>query len=146
MTIRKLFIFSIIISTIACKNRICTSQTLSNSDIKFIQSLKLLDTNENIIQFYSEYKKKNAGNFFTDKRMATYWIDPHNRSKDNVSFAFYPDIKSVDTIYYAGLTYCPYLLVTKNDNTQFKVLVEGSKKELKTFFETALNEWQQHKK
>ena len=77
--------------------------------------------------------------------MATYWIDPHNKSKDKVSFAFYPDIKSVDTIYYAGLAYCPYLLVTKKDNSRFKVLVEGSRQQLKTFFETALNEWRQHK-
>jgi hypothetical protein len=145
MTLRRIFIFSIIILTTACRNRIETGQTLSNADISFIQSLKLLDTSEKIIQFYSEYKKKNAGNFFTNKRMATYWIDPHNKSKDNVSFAFYPDIKSVDTIYYAGLTYCPYLLVTKNDNTQFKVLVEGSRQELKTFFETAIVEWRRHK-
>jgi hypothetical protein len=79
MTLRRLFILSIIILTTSCRHRIETAQTLSNADIDFIQSLKLLDTNEKIIQFYSEYKKKNAGNFSTDKRMATYWIDPHNK-------------------------------------------------------------------
>lgn len=69
----------------ACKNRIETYQTLGKTDIDVIKSLRLLDTNERIIQFYSEYKNKNAGNFFTDRRMATYWIDPHDKLKDHAN-------------------------------------------------------------
>ncbi|WP_456236429.1 DUF7710 domain-containing protein [Filimonas effusa] len=32
-------------------------------------------------EFYSEYKKSNAGNFFTDKQVAKYWINSRNKEK-----------------------------------------------------------------
>lgn len=126
-------------------NHIETGNSLSKSDIEFIQSLKLLDKDEKIYKFYSEFKKKNAGNFYTDKRIAKYWVDDRDKEKNQLSFAFYPDIKSIDTVYNAGTTYSPYMLVTKVDSTQFKVSVNGKKEEIKSFFEDALKMWQQHK-
>lgn len=126
-------------------NKIETNATLSKVDIEYIRSLKLLDTTEKIEKFYSEYTNKVAGNFFTDKRLANYWIDERDKSKDKIQFAYYKDIKSIDTVYYAGSTYCPYLLVTKTDSSQFKVCVEGKREEIKAFFEEALNKWTQFK-
>ena len=126
-------------------NHIETGNSLSKSDIEYIQSLKLLDMDEKIYKFYSEFKKKNAGNFYTDKRIAKYWVDDRDKEKNQLSFAFYPDIKSIDTVYNAGTTYSPYMLVTKVDSTQFKVSVNGKKEEIKSFFEDALKMWQQHK-
>ena len=126
-------------------NHIETGDSLSKSNIEYIQSLKLLDSDEKIYKFYSEFKKRNAGNFFTDKRIAKYWIDERDKKKDQLTFAFYKDIKSIDTVYNAGATYSPYMLVTKSDSTTFKVSVNGKKEEIKSFFEDALNTWQQHK-
>lgn len=51
----------------------------------------------------------------------------------------------IDTVYYAGLTYCPYMLVTKNDRTQFNVGAEGKREELEFFFQEAIQRWKQHK-
>lgn len=65
---------------ISC-NKIETNQTLDKEDLKYIKSLNLLSDGENIYKFYSEYKKNVAGNFFTDKRIATYWIDERNSKK-----------------------------------------------------------------
>lgn len=129
----------------SCSNHIETGSSLSRSDIEYIKKLKLLNEDEKIYKFYSEYKNKVAGNFFTNKRLATYWIDERNKEKDEISFAFYPDIKSIDTIYDAGLTYSPYMLVTKRDNSKFKVSVNGEKKDIKSFFEEALKQWELHK-
>lgn len=126
-------------------NHIETGDSLSKSDIEYIQSLKLLDKDEKIYKFYSEFKKKNAGNFFTDKRIVKYWIDERDKEKNQLSFAFYKDIKSIDTVYDAGATYSPYMLVTKSDSTTFKVSVGGNKEAIKSFFEDALNTWHQHK-
>ena len=126
-------------------NHIETGDSLSKSDIEYIQSLKLLDKDEKIYKFYSEFKKKNAGNFFTDKRIVKYWIDERDKEKNQLSFAFYNDIKSIDTVYDAGATYSPYMLVTKSDSTTFKVSVGGNKEAIKSFFEDALNTWHQHK-
>jgi hypothetical protein len=129
----------------SCSNRIETGDTLSQDDIKYMQGLNLLDKDEKVYKFYSEFKKKTAGNFFTNKRIAKYWIDDRNKEKNQVSFAFYPDIKSIDTFYNAGSTYCPYMLVTRSDSSQFKVCADGEKKDIKSFFEDAIMQWQQHK-
>lgn len=126
-------------------NHIETGDSLSKSDIEYIQNLKLLDKDEKIYKFYSEFKKKNAGNFFTNKRIAKYWIDERDRDKNQISFSFYQDIQSIDTVYYAGTTYSPYMLVTKSDSQQFKVSVNGKKDEIKSFFEEAIQQWKEHK-
>jgi len=143
MTVRNILLF-LFLSFIAC-NHIQTGRTLSKSDIERIQKLNLLDKDEKIYKFYSEFKSDAAGNFFTDKRLAKYWIDKNDKTKDQISFAYYPDIKSIDTVYNPGVTYSPYLLVTKNDGSQFKVCVDGNHEEIKEFFEEALNKWRQNK-
>ena len=125
--------------------RIETGNSLSASDLKYIKSLHLLDTNERLYKFYSEHTKKVAGNFYTDKRMAKYWIDERDSSKNEISSAFYSEIKSIDTVYYAGFTYCPYMLVTKKNGDYFKVCVEGKRNEIKAFFEEALQLWQNNR-
>ena len=143
MTFRSNLLFLLVV-LISC-NRIETGDTLNKTDIKRIQKLNLLDKDEKIYKFYSEFNNKVAGNFFTNKRLAKYWIDNKNKTKE-VSYAFYPDVKSIDTVYYAGATYCPFMLITKNDSSQFKVSVDGKREEIKKFFEEALNIWTQNKR
>ena len=43
-----------------------------------------------------------------------------------VASAFYSDIKSIDTVYNVDITYSPYMLVTKMDNSKFKVCVPSA--------------------
>lgn len=125
---------------ISC-NKIETNQTLDNEDLKYIKSLNLLSDGENIYKFYSEYKKNVAGNFFTDKRIATYWIDERNSKKNEINYAYYNEIEKIDTISYAGASYTPYILVTKTNGQTFKVSVDGDKKDIKAFFEGVIKEW-----
>jgi hypothetical protein len=143
MTINKTLFFLLLLLT-AC-NHIKTGDKLNSDDITRIQKLNLLGKNEKIYKFYSEFKRKVAGNFFTNKQLAKYWIDEKDKSKNEISFAFYKDIKSIDTVYNAGATYCPYMLITKKDNSQFKVCVDGKREEIKLFFEEALDEWNKSK-
>jgi hypothetical protein len=137
------WLFLVVLFLFSC-NRIETGDSLHPSDIAYIKKLNLLDSDETIYKFYSEARIKAAGNFFTNKRMAKYWIDDFNSEKDEVNFAYYPDIKSIDTVYYAGLTWCPYMLVTKTDGSKFKVCVEGRHEQIKSFFEDALKLWRQN--
>ena len=137
--------FVSLVLLVSC-NKIETNDTLNKSDISLIQDLNLIDENEKIIKFYSEYRKENSGNFFTNKRVAKYWIDKEDESKNVINSAFYKDIKSIDTIYNAGLTYCPNLMISKIDGTSFKVSVEGDKTEVKSFFEDLLKEWDKNKR
>jgi hypothetical protein len=131
---------------VACGNEIETADTLNKQDYDRLHSLNLLDTNERIYKFYSEFKKSVAGNFYTDKRLASYWLDEYDKSKNKIEFAFYKDILSIDTVYNAGLTYSPYMKITKKDFTSFKVCVEGSKQEITDFFNDAISKWEQYHK
>ena len=137
--------FVSLVLLVSC-NKIETNDTLNKSDISLIQDLNLIDENEKIIKFYSEYRKENSGNFFTNKRVAKYWIDKEDESKNVINSAFYKDIKSIDTVYNAGLTYCPYLMISKIDGTSFKISVEGDKTEVKSFFVDLLKEWDKNKR
>jgi hypothetical protein len=134
----------ILLIILAC-NHIETGENLQQKDIILIQQLGLLEKGETIFKFYSEDKAEVAGNFFTNNRIATYWIDETNKTKDSKSFAFYENIKSIDTVYNAGLTYSPNLLVKQKDGSTFRVSVNGSRKEIKAFFEDAIAQWSANK-
>lgn len=138
--------FCLLTSLSSCfNNKIETEKTLKPEVREYIQSLNLLDKDEPIYKFYSEFKKKVAGNFFTDRRMAKYWIDERDKTKNKIEFAYYPEILSIDTFYFAGATYCPYMLVKRKDNTAFKVSVDGKREDIKAFFEDAMQLWRQNK-
>jgi hypothetical protein len=122
-----------------------THKSLSKEQIKYIKSLGLLYEDEVIIKFYSEHTQKAAGNFFTDKRMAKYWIDKNDSSKNQRNSALYKEILNIDTVYSPGFTYCPYMMVHKKGGQSFKVCVEGEKEEVKSFFEEALALWKKEK-
>jgi hypothetical protein len=129
---------------LGCSNHIEPGSHLRKSEVALIQRLHLLDSGEHIYKFYSEYKTKVAGNFFTDKRMACYWLDEKDKSKDRILSAYYPDIVAIDTVYNAGLTYSPYMLVTTKNRTQFRVCADGAHQQIKAFFEAALEQWRLH--
>lgn len=137
---RKILIGSLLCAIFSC-NKIETSDTLSKSDIKYLEKLQLLDRDEKIYKFYSEFNFEHAGNFYTNKRIASYWIDSRNSKKNMLNYAYYRDIKSIDTIYNAGATYSPYMLITDNNGKSFKVSVNGKKDEIKSFFEGSINQW-----
>jgi len=139
-------LFTILILFGSCNNKIETASTLTKQDFDCFHSLSLLDTNEHIYKFYSEFKKSVAGNFYTDKRLAKYWLDEHDKSKNQIEFAYYTDIAKIDTVFYAGATYCPYMLVTRTDSTTFKVCVDGTKQEISDFFNDAISKWRQNRK
>lgn len=128
----------------AC-HAIKTGEELNETDTRRIQQLGLLDSDENILKFYSEFKTSVAGNFFTNKRMANYWIDEDNKDKNQISTAFYTDIISMDTVYNAGLTYAPFLRVTRADSSSFKVYFDGNKEELRKTFLEAIETWGRNK-
>lgn len=125
---------------ISCQ-QIETGNSLDKKTTDLIRSLGLLDKDEKIIKYYSNYSKSKAGNFFTNKRLAMYWLDDHDIAKNDTSFAFYRDITSIDTVYQVPDTFIPYMLITRNDSSQFKVYVDGNQKEIKGFFKDAINLW-----
>lgn len=139
-------LFALLLFCSSCDNKIETADTLKKQDFDRFYALKLLDTNERLYKFYSEFKNSVAGNFYSDKRLASYWLDERDTSKNKVEYAFYKDILKIDTVYYAGSTYCPYMRITRTDNTSFKVCVDGKRQEITDFFNDAITKWKQNSK
>jgi hypothetical protein len=136
----------LLVFLLSCQ-RIETGETISKDLIEYIQNMHLLEKDEKIIRFYSSYRKKLSGNFFTDKRMASYWIDENDSTKNKKEFAFYQDIVSLDTNYMKpSLTMTAYIMVTTSNGEKFKVYVDGKHDEIKEFFETAIAKWKSEKK
>lgn len=136
-----------IIMTIAFScNKIQTEKDLKKSDIELIKSLGLLDEDEKIRKFYSQHKNNVGGNFFTNKRVATYWLDEHHESRRTINTAYYSDIINLDTVFLVGLTNSPYIKVIKSDSTKFNLYIGGKPDELKSFYEDILSLWKRNKK
>ena len=141
----KMLIGAISFLFIAC-NKITSGNDLTKSDIQKIKELGILHDNERIIKFYSEYKKNVAGNFFTNKRIASYWNDENNESKDKINSAFYQDIIRMDTVTYAGASFSPYINVMRKDSTIFKVCFDGERVEVGKTFKEVISIWKSNKK
>ncbi|MFL5742997.1 MAG: hypothetical protein ACJ75B_22450 [Flavisolibacter sp.] len=139
-------LFTLLLFCSACGNKIETGDTLKKQDFDRLYSLKLLDTNERLYKFYSEFKNSVAGNFYSDRRLASYWLDERDTSKNKVEYAFYKDIVKIATVYYAGATYCPYMRITRADSSSFKVCVDGKRQEITKFFNEAIRIWKDRRK
>lgn len=126
-------------------NKIETNDSLSAEDIKFIKGLGLLEDGEKIIRFYSEYKKRVAGNFYTNKRIAEYWIDENTDSKNQKNSVLYKDVAKLEPNYNPGLTYSKYVLVTKSDGGTFKVCMDGTKTEMEDFVDNLILTWKENR-
>lgn len=127
---------------LSCQHRARPGTKLSQADRDYINGLGLLEDNENIILFDGQSDLKTSGNFITDKRIASYWIDRGDKTKSSVDFGFYNEIDTILTKDLSRtLTYASYLEVVKHDGKTFKVYVDGDSTEVRTFFERAISEW-----
>ena len=83
----------------SCSNeKIETGKTLDKSTIYLIKSLRLIEEGEQMQQYYSNFEKDKAGSFFTNKRVAHYWLDRHGNERSDTTYAVYSDIASIDTV------------------------------------------------
>jgi hypothetical protein len=127
---------------LSCDHSTRNGTELSQADRDYIKGLGLLDDNENIILFDGQSDFKTSGNFFSDKRIASYWIDKRDKSKSSVDFGLYSEIDTILTKDLSrALTYASYMEVVKHDGKTFKVYVDGDSTEIRTFFEQAISEW-----
>ena len=136
----------VLLATSSCGNDIDTGNDLSKKEQAFLRKLRVLDRDETVILFDSQAGVLDAveqsGNFFTDKRIASYWIDEYDSSKTNVNYAFYADIDTIRRYpKYKSLTLASYLEVHRRNGTKFKVYVSADSAGTWKFFNRALEEW-----
>ena len=127
---------------LSCDHSARKGSELSQADRDYIKGLGLLDDNENIILFDGQSDFKTSGNFFSDKRIASYWIDKSNKTRSSVDFGLYSEIDTILTRDLSrSLTYASYMEIVKHDGNTFKAYVDGDSTEVRTFFDRAISEW-----
>lgn len=132
-----------------CSHHTQNGTSLSKADLDFIKGLGLLDDHETIILFDTQggYNGvKTSGNFFTNKRISSYWLDDKNKSKTSIKFAYYPDIDTIIFNYNTSLTYSSFMTVKLKNGNEFNVYNDGDKSEAGNFFNQAMAEWTKNKK
>lgn len=132
----------LVFSLIGCS--LLGNKNIKEADRKYIQSLGLLNNEEKILLFSTSLNVKTSGNFITNQRIASYWIDDKEKTKKK--YAYYSNIIKIDTVDLTkAWTYNSYLIITKNDSTKFKVYIEGNKNEYNIFVKTAFESWEKYK-
>ncbi|SDS10855.1 hypothetical protein SAMN05216503_2005 [Polaribacter sp. KT25b] len=131
---------------VSCENGIKKGNELSKSDLKYIRDLGLLNENEKIILFSSQGGNRMSGNFLSENRLASYWVE--NRKENNqINSAKFIEIDTlITTDLSEALTYASYIKVIKKNSSEFKVYVDGKPEKIDEFFEKAISEWKKRKK
>ena len=127
------------IGLVSCQ-KIETGQNVDAETIQLVKSLRLLDLDERIVLYYSNFEKNKAGSFLTNKRIAHYWLDKQP-DKNRLESAYYQNIVSITPKYNVPDFDCPYIEITGKDGTRFRAYMEGSSEEKKLFFEQAVALW-----
>lgn len=97
-SIKILFVLFISTFFFSCKPNMMIGKDLSSKEIMYIQKMGLLDKNEEIILFATQggfLGLKSSGNFYTQKRIASYWIDKNHPERTSKDFAYYKDIDTI---------------------------------------------------
>lgn len=128
----------------SCQPGIQRGDSISRNHINYIRGIGLLAGDEHIILFDSQYRIRVSGNFFTNRRIAMYWVNIRDTTKKTTNYAFYSDIDSIKTQYFKVSADISYLDVYKSDGKKFKVFVKADSIETKYFFDSAIAEWQKN--
>lgn len=104
-----------------CSDKIVSGDDLSKDDINYIQNLGVLAKGESIIKFYSNYTTKISGNFYTSKRLVSYWQYDKKPQDSFIKQAFYGDVSDIGVEYGDGFELTSALLVKLKNGDSFKV-------------------------
>ncbi len=143
---QRYYLFFLILSTLGCKNGPLNGSDLTKSEIEYITKLGLLDPNEKIILFDSQSDFEISGNFFTEQRIASYWISDKNEESDTNSAYF----KDVDSLLLTDLvndfSYASYITVYLEDGANFRVYIDADSAATYHFYDLAVENWENQKK
>lgn len=131
-------VFVVMVVFSSCTNE-TSEKTLSKEDHAFIESLGILEPEEEIELFESNGGWdgiKAAGAFITSQRIAYYWIEDGEKEIHSAFFA--TDIDSIAlTDLSSKLTYASYITVYQRTGSSFKVYIDADSTRVKAFYDLA---------
>jgi hypothetical protein len=126
----------------SCSFERTRESNLTQEEITYLHDLKLLDDGERILMFESNgglKGTKTSGNFYTNARVASYWVDGKN---DKINSAFYSAIDSIKLIERTtSLTYASYLEIEDSSGHQFEVYIDADSARVWSFFQGCVDQW-----
>lgn len=146
-SLKKSFILFLLSATllVGCSSYY-SSSGLTEADEAYLTDIDLLDNNEDVLFFSSGLGIKQEGNFFTDKRVATYWIDPERPHKEKRVSADYSEIADISIVYSSNSLYAHKITVTRTDGSQFPVYIGFKEAIAQEFFNALVKQWEQEKR
>lgn len=137
--------FILILATLGCQNGPINGSDLKKEEIQYITKLGLLDPNEKIILFDSQSDFETSGNFFTEQRIASYWISDKKEESDT-NYAFFKDVDSLLlTDLVNDFSYASYITVYLEDGANFRVHIDADSADTYHFYDLAMKNWEKAK-
>ncbi|TSJ47952.1 hypothetical protein [Fluviicola chungangensis] len=125
-----------------------TENNLETGERTFIEELGILDPGEEMEMFecnsgFDDVTK--SGNFITNRRIASYWIE--DGKKEIHSALFGNEIDSLSqTDNHTKLTYASFVTVYKTDGSSFNVYIDKDSTRVHDFFNKAQTNWESKRK
>lgn len=119
---------------------------LTKEDLEFIKKIIPLEKNEKIEMFETNgglKALKTSGNFISDRRIASYWIDGKNDDVNSVEYKYIDSIKLFDRT--KALTHASYLQIYSSGKADFKVYIDSDSIRTWSFFNKAMENWNNKK-
>jgi hypothetical protein len=107
----------------------------------FLMDLGIYAADEEIIQFYSQgtFSYKEDGNFYTDRRVSTYWENVDDGSHEGTS-AFYEDIQDIH-VEYGNFIDDTLITVVTDEGVRFRLYVSTESDLDRSFSSDLIARW-----
>lgn len=132
-----LIILIVSLLIISCEIGGKTEANLTAKDVAFITTIIPLDEDEKIEYFDSNGGLKGiktAGNFITNKRVTSYWINNKSCEKHSITFTDIDSIKLTDNS--KSVSYASYIQIFGSLNNTFKFYIDSDSSRVYSFYNT----------
>jgi hypothetical protein len=135
----------VVLLSLGCNKGVRPGSDLTPEEIAYIRSLGILDSTETILVLHSQsgnFRKPvlQAGNFISDKRIGSYWIDK-DTARTRIRAAYYSTIDTLTPRFNNGWPAGNYIQVDLHGRNWFNVYVSSDSAEAWSFYDRACEEW-----
>ena len=122
--------------------QVLPGKMLTRWDLDYFKELGIHEDGETVLYFYSAamFSKKNDGNFFTDRRVVSYWVE---NGETFVESAEYDAIANIAIGYSDSVMEDTQIDIRRDDGTEFQLYISNEMKKDKEFSERLMEIWKE---
>jgi len=137
------FAFSVFSSlNIMPSTQVISGELLSGDNMSFFKEIDACRDGEEIYYFYSAgiFSIKENGNFFTNRRVVSYWESPEDESY-YLESATYEEIENIQINYTSSFLEDTEIIISKVDGNEFSLYISGEGQRDKIFVKKLMKYW-----